>query len=111
MKLVRCSLLPTCDNPETDLATPTDGVDPNVDGRLWKRQARMNKKFKIGQDADGKGPERVVVRFPWNDACRNAAKGEAVNRSKCLTKVRPGVMFANIKIRGAVCVAQAGRNH
>ena len=88
MKLVRCSLLPTCDYPETDLATPTDGVDPNVAWRLWKRQARMNKKLKIGQDADGKGPERVLVRFPWNDACRKAAKGEAVNKSKVPHKSR-----------------------
>ena len=71
----------------------------------------MNKKLKIGQDADNKGPERVLVHFPWNDACRNAAKDKEVKRSKCLTNVGPGVMFANIIIRGAVCVAQAGRNH
>ena len=88
MKLVRCSLLPTCDYPETDLATPTDGVEPNVAWRLWKRQARMNKRLKIGQDADGKGPERVLVLFPWNDACRKAAKGEAVNKSKVPHKSR-----------------------
>ena len=60
---MRCSLLPTCNNPETDVATPTDGVDPNVAWRLWKRQARMNKKLKDGQDADNKGPERFSCVF------------------------------------------------
>ena len=88
MKLVRCSLLPTCDYPETDLATPTDGVEPNVAWRLWKRQARMNKRLKIGQDAIDKGQERVLVLFPWNDACRKAAKGETVNKSKVPHKGR-----------------------
>ena len=71
----------------------------------------MNKILRIGQDANDKRPEQVLVRFPWHDACRNAANGNEVKRSKCLTNVGPGVMFANIIIRGAVCVAQAGRNH
>ena len=88
IKLVRCSLLPTCDYPKTDLATPIDGVNPNVAWRLWKRQARMKKKLKIGQDASAKGPERVLVRFPWNDACRKAARGEAVNKSTVPEKSR-----------------------
>ena len=57
------------------------------------------------------GPERVLVRFPWNDTCRNAAKHKEVQRSKYLTNVGPDVVVANIEIRGAVCVAQAGRNH
>ena len=35
MKPVRCSLVPTCDCPDTDLATPTDGVDPAAAWRLW----------------------------------------------------------------------------
>ena len=79
---MRCWLLPTCNNPETDVATPTDGVDPNVAWRLYNRQARMNKILKERQDACDKGSQQVLVRFPWNDACRKAAKGEAAGKSK-----------------------------
>ena len=107
---MRCWLLPTCNNPETDVATPTDGEDPNVAWCLWKRQARKDKKLKNGQDADNKGPERVLVRFPWNDACRNDAKTKS-EEIKVPHKCRAKCDVCKQYKSRAVCVAQAGRNH
>ena len=88
MKPVRCSLVPTCDYPETSFARACRWSGPDATWRLYNRQARMNKILKERQDACDKGSQQVLVRFPWNDACRKAAKGEAAGKSKVGQKNR-----------------------